>query len=55
MAIQYQKSPMQIQSTIYIDFVIIVYLGSIYIIIYIYENIKYQLTQWISMFQDVIG
>ena len=48
---------MQIQSAmymyIYTVFAIAVYLGSTYTLIYTW--MKYQLTQLISMFQDVVG
>ena len=40
---------------IYTVFAIAVYLGSTYRLIYIYIYMKYQLTHWISMFQDVVG
>ena len=52
-----KKPPMQIQSAmymyIYTVFAIAVYLGSTYTLIYTW--MKYQLTQLISMFQDVVG
>ena len=57
LAVQYQKPPMQLQRAMYMYIYIYRLCNSCIPRWYLYINIymKYQLTQWISMFRDVVG